>query len=260
VGTPRWKRFLQTPRIANLGRRFVRHIALVQVRWSPPGYLGLQLTTGTLVLIGTSWLFGWIAENVVTGASLTLVDIHVTDWFHAHVNRGLTQLMLLITHLHGTIAMSVYSLAMAAYLMWKKAWYWLGAFALAVPGGMLLNVLLKFAYHRARPSFSDPILTLSSYSFPSGHVTSATLFYGILAAFLVSRIRSWRWRAAILLSAILLVALVGLTRIYLGAHYFSDVLGGAAGSAAWLALCLTAMNTLRQKEEGAKLIEPGRKP
>lgn len=119
--------------------------------------------------------------------------------------------------------------------------------AFVVPGGMLLNVLTKFIFQRARPSFIDPILTLDSYSFPSGHVSAATLFYGVLAAFLVMRIAPLRGRVLIALTAIFLVTLVALTRIYLGAHYLSDVLAAFAQSVAWTALCLTALHTLQHR-------------
>jgi undecaprenyl-diphosphatase len=256
----RWKDVLEMPRIAALGSRFERPIAFIRARISPQSYLGLQLTIGTIVLVSMSWVFGWIADNVVSSAYLTILDIHITDWFHSHVNRVLTQVMLVITNLNGITAMCLYTLVLGAYLAWRKKWYWVGALVLAVPGGMLLNVLLKVAYHRSRPSFTDPLVNLTSYSFPSGHTFSATLFYGMLAAFLVSRIRSWRLRVAVVLAAFLMISLVGLTRIYLGAHYFSDVLAAAAGAAAWLTLCLVTVNTLRLRKEGAKLIKSATQP
>jgi membrane-associated phospholipid phosphatase len=93
---------------------------------------------------------------------------------------------------------------------------------------MLINVLLKGVFLRDRPSFSDPILTLAGYSFPSGHVAGATLFYGVLAAFLASNVRTWRSRVLIVLAACVLVILVGITRIYLGLHHLSDVVAAAA--------------------------------
>jgi undecaprenyl-diphosphatase len=110
---------------------------------------------------------------------------------------------------------------------------------------MLLNVLMKHAFGRARPMFAEPMLTLTTYSFPSGHVAAATLFYGLLAAFMVTRIEAWRWRLLVTLMAFLIVVLVGLSRIYLGVHYLSDVLAAFAEGIAWLAICLTAMHSLK---------------
>ncbi|WP_198026916.1 phosphatase PAP2 family protein [Polaromonas glacialis] len=120
---------------------------------------------------------------------------------------------------------------------------WLIGIGLTVPLGMLLNVLMKYAFHRARPSFDDPLLALTTYSFPSGHVAGATLFYGVMAAVVISRTAAWRWRVMAVLAAITMVALVALTRMYLGVHYLSDVLAAFAEGVAWLTLCLTGPHT-----------------
>ncbi|BBP03504.1 hypothetical protein TPL01_08630 [Sulfuriferula plumbiphila] len=221
--------------------------AFVKARLFPNRSFGLHLTLGVLVLAGASWLFGDIAEAVVSGGQLTSVDAQLAAWFHTHSTPLLTRFMLIASNLQGMLATSIYALLFGLFLLRRQQRYWLLALILTVPGGMLLNVLMKFAFQRARPGFTDPIITLTTYSFPSGHVAGATLFYGVLAAFLVARTSMWRWRAVVVLVAILLVALVGLSRIYLGVHYLSDVLAAGAEGVAWLALCLTAMHTLRQR-------------
>lgn len=243
----RWKRLYARPRVAALRHHLARSIDFIRARLSPTGYLGLHLTLGALTLIGAGWLFGGIAEDVVTGDPLTVVDARVAAWFHARAIPTLTRPMLLITNLHGTLGITLLSLALALVLIWKRAWDWLLVLALVIPGGMLLNVLTKHAFGRARPSFADPILALPTYSFPSGHVAAATLLYGLLAAIIITRMDGWRWRAPVALLALLIVALVALSRVYLGAHYLSDVLAALAESTAWLALCLTAMHTLRHR-------------
>jgi len=123
----------------------------------------------------------------------------------------------------------------------------LGALFLLVVGGTLLNGLHKHAFHRTRPAWEDPILVLTSYSFPSGHAMAATLLYGILAAFIVRAIGDWRWRVLTVLTMGLLIMLIGFSRIYLGVHYLSDVLAAIAAGIAWLSLCLTAVETLRRR-------------
>lgn len=238
-----WFGFLQRPYVDGLRHRFAPQIAFVQARLSPQSYLGLQLTTGATVLIGASWLFGGITEDVLTGDPLTLVDLQVAQWFHAHSAALLTQAMLAFTHMHDPLPISVAALVMAACLAWKRNWYWLLCVSMTVPFGMLLNVSMKYAIHRVRPSFDNPLLVLTSYSFPSGHVAAATLFYGVVAAMLITRIKAWRWRVMVVLVAITLVALVALTRLYLGVHYLSDVLAAFAEGIAWLTLCLTGIHT-----------------
>ena len=241
-----WENWRQGPRITALRRRFAPQIAFAQARLSRQGYMGLSLTLGALVLIGASWLFGGIAEDVVTGDPITVVDVQVANWFHARATPGLSQVLRVVTDLHGVAAISAFVAVFAMFLAWRRDWYWLLALGLVVPGGALLNVMMKLAFRRARPEFDDVAGTLTTYSFPSAHVATATMFYGILAAYIVTHVIEWRWRVLTVLSAFLLVALVALSRVYLGAHFLSDVLAAFAEGVAWLALCLTAVHTLRQ--------------
>ena len=227
-----------------MNHRFAKLNTFLQARLSRESYLGLHLTLGALLLIGATWLFGSIAEDVVMDEPLTLLDLKLSAWLHAHARPTLTMVMLIITNIHSTAAVSALTTAFAIYLLWRGYRYWLISTLLTVFGGMLLNVVLKNVFHRARPHFDDPILTLSSYGFPSGHTMAATCFYGVLAAFAVWKIRTWSGRLVALALAVFLIVLVGFSRIYLGAHYLSDVLGAMAEGLAWLALCLTAVNTV----------------
>lgn len=162
--------------------------------------------------------------------------------------------MLVATSFGSTAIATVISVAIGLYLLWRRSFFWFAALVSSVLGGVLLNRLLKYAFHRPRPHFDDPILTLTSYSFPSGHTMTATVLYGVLAAYLVSRTRDWRCRALVILSAGLLIGLVGFSRIYLGAHYLSDVLGAMAEGLAWLSLCLTAVHSVwRQRGHWKRL-------
>jgi len=247
-------RFLERPHVHALRLRFAPQLAFIKARLSPHSYLGLELTAGALVLLGASWLFGGVAEDVVHGDPLTLVDVQVAQWFHDHATERVTQFMLAITHLHDPVPVTLAAAIIAACLAWKRNMYWLICLGLTLPFGMLINVLMKYSFHRIRPSFDNPLLVVSSYSFPSGHVAGATLFYGVAAAMLVARIEAWRWRVMIVLTAFAMVLLVALTRMYLGVHYLSDVLAAFAEGLAWLALCLTGMNTFWHRRAGTGLI------
>jgi undecaprenyl-diphosphatase len=111
----------------------------------------------------------------------------------------------------------------------------------------LLNVLLKSAFHRERPVLEQPLVVLHSYSFPSGHTMGATLLYGLAAVFAFYWVRSWPGRVWIVAAASCSTFLVGLSRVALGAHFLSDVLGAAAAGLAWLAVCVTSVETLRRR-------------
>jgi undecaprenyl-diphosphatase len=120
---------------------------------------------------------------------------------------------------------------------------------LAVFGGILLNVVLKHLFLRPRPEWKDPLLTLTTYSFPSGHTMVATVFYGSLCAFVFSSVRDWRWRVLAVVVSALMISLVGFSRIYLGVHYLSDVLAAIAEGLAWLAFSFLAVDFAKRRRE-----------
>ena len=215
-------------------------------RFSPDGYLGFHLTVGILIFIGACWLFGAIAEDVVTGDLLTITDKHVAEWLHHHATSGLTAAMQVITDFASPFWVICVAVVIGLVLWWKRCWYRLLALALAIPGGMAQLPLLKMAFRRPRPSFVDAFLIFQDYSFPSGHTLAATLLYGLLAVFAVQAFDTWRPRAGAVLGACVMILLAGFSRLYLGAHYLSDVMGGVAAGVAWLALSLTVADTLRR--------------
>ncbi len=228
-------------------RRFASLSAFLRARLSSDGHLRLHVTVGALVVMLCAFMFGHLTEDVVTVDRITIMDFQVSQWFHSHATPTLTRFMLLVTHMHSTLGILAFSVLLATYWARIKAWDWLITLVLTVPFGMLLNLMLKYIVQRTRPAFDVPLLTMDGYSFPSGHAAAATLFYGVLAAWLMSTTSSWRWRIAIATLASLLAALVGLSRIYLGVHYLSDVLAAMAASSGWLALSLTVVSISRSR-------------
>jgi membrane-associated phospholipid phosphatase len=216
----------------------------LRARFSPEGLFGLHLTIGSAALIGSAWLFGGVAEDLITGDPLTLVDVFISEWFRVHATPSLTAGMTLVSSFVSTAAVLGLCTAAAAVQLWKRWWYGLLAMALVVPGGVLLNFALKMAFVRARPGWGD--VDLLGYSFPSGHTMTATLLYGLLGAFFLFGVKSWWWRTVTVALVFMIVGAVGFSRIYLGAHYFSDVVAAFAAGAAWLAICLTAVETLKR--------------
>src|SRR4051812_33722025 len=114
----------------------------------PPGdRLALQLGLGALLLLAAAWLFGAIAEDVVTNDRLTLLDAQVAQWLHRHATAPLTRAMLVFTDLHSTVAVSCYSVLIAIVLALRRQWRRLTLLVVAVGGGLVLNVLMKLAFH-----------------------------------------------------------------------------------------------------------------
>ncbi|MDB5862434.1 MAG: hypothetical protein JWO70_240 [Betaproteobacteria bacterium] len=190
-------------------------------------------------------LFALIAANIAAGDPLARLDVYVSAWLGAHRTPALTLLMLAVTNTHAPAAICAYALMMAVVLYRKAERRWLLALGFAVPVGLAINVLLKSLFRRSRPVPDEPLMTLATYSFPSGHTAGTTLFYGVLAAYIVSHTRSTPVRTAAVLGWAGAVALVAFSRVYLGVHYLTDVIAAAAWSSAWVALCLLVTSPVR---------------
>jgi len=118
-------------------------------------------------------------------------------------------------------------------------------------GSALLNYLLKIIFHRARPDINR-LIAVSGYSFPSGHSMAAFTMYGILTFLLWKHIPSQRGRICLIIFSVFMIAMIGLSRIYLGVHYPSDVLGGFFVSTTWLIFSISTY----QRYQKRKLVVP----
>lgn len=201
----------------------------------------IYLVAGLLVFLVMTLTLGEIAEDVRNGEPLTITDVRFSNWLHTHGSAPLTKLMWIITSLHASAVVCVAAVFVGFVLWRRRERYWVAALWLSVFGGLLLNKTLKLVFHRARPHFDDPLLILKSYSFPSGHTMIATVFYGALVAFVFAKSKSWPLRILAAVLAMTLIASVAFSRVYLGAHYLSDVLGAMAEGLAWIALSLTGL-------------------
>ena len=225
----------------------------MMMHWSPKTLFLLRLALGACALLAAAWLFGAIAEDVVNhDAPLDALDTQTSRWLHGHSQSALTSLMFACSAI-GSPAV-VLTIATAAALLAYRRRQAMAALllVLAVPGGMLLNVLVKLLVHRQRPVFDDPILSLSSSSFPSGHAAGSTLLLGALAAIVIWHVRTWQLRVLAISAALLLVALICFSRIYLGVHFLSDVVAGFLEGCVWLGACLIAIEALHHGNIGRR--------
>lgn len=214
-------------------------------------FIGWHLVAGLVVFVTMTLILGAIGEEITHGQPLTLADANLTAWLQTHRVPALTIALRVATSLGSTWTASGTVIIFGLYLIWRRQPYWLAAVCLSVFGGMALNRLLKYAFQRPRPYFDDPILSLTGYSFPSGHTMTATVLYAVLAAYLVSHSERFATRAFAVLSACVLIGIVGFSRIYLGAHYLTDVLGAVAEGLAWISLCLTGVYSVWRQRNSA---------
>jgi len=173
-------------------------------------------------------------------------DHEVAGWFHAHLTRTFVTVLRAFTEFGSSEWIGVVLFLLVVFFVWKRWWPSLVTLIVAVPGGMLLNELVKVLVHRHRPFVDGPFVDWSGYSFASGHTIGATLLYGQLALFILPIIKRRRWRTLTVSSAALLIALVGFSRIALGTHFLTDVLAAIFFGIIWLAFCLIAGKPMRR--------------
>ena len=166
------------------------------------------------------------------------LDVQIATWLHGSSTPAFTALMLVVSLLHAQAVVLLEALALAVAFHMRGERRWVHAVVLAIPGGLLVNVLVKELIRRPRPSFEFPLVTLQTYSFPSGHTAAATLLYGLIAAYGIAHTQRSAARKLIALAAAAMVALVAFSRMYLGAHYLSDVVTAAGLALLWLAIAL----------------------
>ncbi len=227
-------------------RRSPRAVRFLQARLSPEGYLGLHLTVGMVLIVLTCWSFGEIAEDFSRPGWLASMDQQASDAFQQLATPGLTRIAKTVTFLGSVGFVTAMSAAVALLLALRRARYRFFAFALTMAGGSVLNIVLKHLFQRERPVLENPLVTLASYGFPSGHTMGTTLFCGSIAILAATSGRGFAAQVLFFALAGLWVLVIGASRIYLGAHYFTDVIGAITAGTAWLTLCWTAVETLRR--------------
>jgi undecaprenyl-diphosphatase len=245
--TDRWESFLSRPLVSRTLERYDRQLGWMLRRMSPGQYLGLHLTLGLLAAAGCLWLFGGLAEDYLTRDPIVRFDQALASALHAAATPFATKTFLAITALGSIEAIILIGLSVFALFAWRRRWLYAWGWLAALAGTVALNVLLKQIFERPRPVFVDPIIVETSYSFPSGHAMDSLVMYGMLAYFALLFIKSWRARMAVLFGAALLVVLIGFSRLYLGVHYFSDVIAGFAAAGVWLSACIIGLEMLRPR-------------
>ncbi len=161
----------------------------------------------------------------------------------------LLESMLDVTALGGATVITLVTLVVAGLLALKREYRLLGLVALTAIGGAVLELSLKIFFGRPRPSIVPHLVEVHAQSFPSGHSMMSAAVYLSFAALLARREPSPRIRTYILSVALVLVLLIGISRVYLGVHYPTDVLGGWLLGLAWSALCWVWGRSLRQPVE-----------
>lgn len=197
----------------------------------PTPFFETAIVVSLAVSVLSLFLFAWLGREILQGDTFRF-DAGIRSWIHQFASPGMTRLMTAVSLMGYNILIVelVVAFVVFAWLRWRRAAVWL---AVAMTGSLMLDLTLKYAYHRQRPSAFYGI-SPHTYSFPSGHALVSLCFYGVMAGLLSARIKSTPWRILLWTAAVLLILTIGLSRIYLGVHYPSDVLAGYLAATVWV--------------------------
>lgn len=220
-------------------------------RTPSPAFLTPALLGGVIILLALT-LFTFLAIQVIRDGFVPDLDevwaMNLKE--HAQEHRFWRVFFRVITELGGVKAMILLGSAGVLISAWRKRYRLALIWALAAGGGALLNLGVKELIDRERPprEHRDRWLSEDNESFPSGHAMGATIGYGMLT-FALARKRSQRARILLTSGFMLWVLLIGFSRLYLRAHWLSDVIGGFALGSAWLTVCLLILMWWQKPKE-----------
>ena len=211
-------------------------------------YLGIVAIIGFALSAGALVLFVELADEIGAGESLAEFDVALSTALREHLSRETLRVFSIITHLGDGVVLMAIGVTVFAVLAAKRLKLLAAAWAVTTLSGAVLNRILKVIFERSRPFHDHGLTAVEGWSFPSGHASGSMLVYGLLA-YVVVRSTSPAWHIPAALAGVALIIFVGSSRVLLQVHYLSDVLAGYASAAAWVAICVAAVETVRWREQ-----------
>ncbi|HUF11605.1 MAG TPA: phosphatase PAP2 family protein [Longimicrobiales bacterium] len=216
------------------------------------------LSMGFIFGVAAVVVFAQLADEVMEGATQK-IDEWGLRWINTHRSETLDAVMIEITSLGNFAVLLVLLLCVSAFLWLSNHKVSVVLLLLGIGGGYLANNVLKLAFDRDRPAVFEHVTDVMSSSFPSGHAMVSTIAYASVA-YLVGRLEPTPgMRRLTWLLAGVIIVLVAISRMYLGVHYPSDVIGGIIAGIAWLGFVVAGMHAIQylaqRKPEGAKVEE-----
>lgn len=205
-----------------------------------------RLITAFVSCLILAAVFGYVASSIGSG-SIVHFDTPIINFVQGAETPWLTEVMKVFTAIgstKGVIAISAITLGLLLYFRQKALTI---LFVIVIAGTAALNLVLKLFFQRARPDLNR-LIEISGYSFPSGHTMMATSLYIILAFILWRNARN-SGRILYIIGAVFMIGMICISRIYLGVHYPSDVVGGIFSSAFWLLIAISVYTIFMNKRQ-----------
>jgi undecaprenyl-diphosphatase len=199
--------------------------------------------------------FLWLTLAVY-GARTQSFDLHWRSTVHAWSTPQATEFMLYATQSGAIVALTLLSMGVILGFLFLKLKRAAALMAANMVGAWVLNDSLKILFHRPRPEPFFGLLPPGDYSFPSGHSLCSFCFYAMIAALFWTRIRSRTARVGVVAVTGVVIVTVGLSRVYLGVHYPTDVLGAWAIGLCWVSFLMVFDEREEAKAPAATKPEP----
>ena len=210
----------------------------------PRAYLALHVLGGIVFTALLLWAFAALADAVFDNGRFTRADVGLSAWIQQHDTEYGESIFAVISFLGAPVLVALVAVV-SLYFAWRRDFVRAISLASATASGAALNMVLKHLFHRGRPEFATEFITHATWSFPSGHAMESMVGYGMLAVLLFDVTRHAGRRRLLVGTAVLLILMIGVSRVYLGVHYLSDVTAGWLAGGAWLYVCATAYRFAR---------------
>jgi len=225
-----------------VGRSLVRLITGLTANLSAHAVLYLTATVGLLLVVGLTAAGAGVYDAVAEHDGISGLDQPALDQAISQRTAINTRLLTWFTHLGGPVGMTVIASLITIVMVWRwRSRTPLILMLIAVAGSLTLTTVGKAVVGRARPPLSEAVPPYEyAFSFPSGHALNSTVIAGMVAYLLARRLKTRLARAAAAIVAVSWAVAMGLSRVFLGHHWLTDVMFGWLLGAAWLALLITA--------------------
>jgi undecaprenyl-diphosphatase len=211
-------------------------------------FTGFPLTILIILFFINILTFSTIAENVIDAEAIVVIDQEVTNFLFKARNNTIGQIFYLISYLGSQKGSIIIGAIVSVILLKQGRKTYFVALWLVLLGVGLSVRYGKLIFHRVRPA-NVGFYEETNFSFPSGHSTTAMVLFGMIAYFLIRNSRHRKQRILYLLLGLSIILLVGFSRIYLGVHFLSDVLGGYLLGATWMIMGITVIEWLSYQKE-----------
>ncbi len=210
------------------------------------GHAILYIVVGLVLCVISLLVFAQLVDGVSENEFIVQFDVALANSLHSVATSGSTSAFLTIS-LFGGMILFVWSVVVGLIFAWKRQWLGLVMWLITIVGGEGLNSLLKLFFARPRPTFATPLVIERFYSFPSGHAMMSFIAYGMLAYIICVLLKNNAQRLLVVLATGFIIFVIGVSRIALGVHYFSDVVAGYAVASFWLITCIGAWRYIQQR-------------